>query len=138
MWLGLWWEKKNGRSKASLCIWIQFVEGIYCFMKNDIPGDIDPTTSHIKTLEPLMKITIPKEYTLLGVKLELVFIEWAKVWPTCTSKGVHACVVWFFLEKCLKSSGKAYDFGRELIDDICGSSEGLIQIFERHVCMGKE
>jgi hypothetical protein len=67
-----------------------------------------------------MKITIPKEHTLLGTKPELVIIEWVKVWPTCTPKSVHTCVIWFFFEKLLKRSGEAYDLARKPIYDICG------------------
>jgi hypothetical protein len=120
VWLGLWWKKKDDRSQTRSCVWVQFTEGINYFIKYDITGDIHPATSYIKTFECLMQITIPKEHILLEAKLELVIIEWAKVCPTCTPKGVHACVVGFFLKKFLKRNGEAYDLGRKPIYDICG------------------
>jgi hypothetical protein len=130
--------EEGWQTQVSSCVWVPLAKGIDCFIEYDVTKDIDPATGDIKTLEPLMKIVIPKEHTLLGAKLELVITERAKVWPTCTPKSVHAYVIWFFLKKFLKRGGEACDLGWKPIYDICGGQEGLIPILERHVCMGKE
>jgi hypothetical protein len=77
MWLGLWGgeRRRDVRSKASSRIWIQFTKWVNSFIEYNITGDIDPTTSEIKTFEPLVHVTIPKKHTLLGAKLELVIIK---------------------------------------------------------------
>jgi hypothetical protein len=101
-------------------VWIQLTERVNSFIKYDITGNINPTTSNIKAFEPLAQITISKKNTLLGAKLEFMIIEQAKVWPTCTPKGAHIGIIWFLLKEFLKGSGEPYDLGREPIDDICG------------------
>jgi hypothetical protein len=107
MWLGLLWEKKDGRSEVRPCTWIQLTKRINHFIEYDITRDIDPATSNVKTFETLVQITVSDKHTLLRTKLEFMIIEWAKVWPTCTPKGAHAYIIWFLLENLLKGSGES-------------------------------
>jgi hypothetical protein len=96
------------------------------------------STNYIETLEIFMDIAISQEYALFGAKLELVHVEWMKVRPTCTTKGTKTTVVRFFMIEPLKRGGEIKDFGCQSIDEICGSKECIIPIFEWHASMGKQ
>jgi hypothetical protein len=39
--------------------------------------------------------TIPDEYTLFGMKLQLSSGIWPEVWPTGTPKDLEPSIVWF-------------------------------------------
>jgi hypothetical protein len=53
----------------------------------------------MKTLVPFVERVIPKEYTLLSVKLKLGAILRMSMRPTCTTKNFEKCVVSNFLKK---------------------------------------
>jgi hypothetical protein len=81
---------------------IEFAEGINYLIEDNIMRDIDPPFNNIKALEPLVQVVIPKKDTLLETELKLMGIKGSKVWPTGTSEGMKATIVWFFLEQQLK------------------------------------
>jgi hypothetical protein len=55
-----------------------------------------------------------------------------------TTKGTKATIVGFFMKEARKRGGEIKDFGGQSIDEICGSKEGSIPIFEWHASMGKQ
>ena len=72
--------------KAFAGIRMKFGKGKHIFIKDNITGDVNPTSCNVKILVAFVHVTVAKESTLLGSKLEFMFVVWAKVRPTSTTK----------------------------------------------------
>jgi hypothetical protein len=57
------------------------------FIKNNISGYIDPTSSNIQTFDTLVHGIITKKNTLFGSKRKFVFIVGSKISLTGTTKS---------------------------------------------------
>jgi hypothetical protein len=66
---------------------VEFGQRKHVFIKDNIPGYIDPSSFNIKTLKAFMKITIAKKSTLLGPKLKFPLVVRTQILPASTTKS---------------------------------------------------
>jgi hypothetical protein len=72
--LKIFGKKKNFRSKPSASVWIETRKRKDFLIKNNISGDIDPTSGNIETLDSFVARTVAKEDTLFGAKSKFALI----------------------------------------------------------------
>jgi hypothetical protein len=58
-----------------------------CFIKDNIPRDVNTSTRHLKTLDPFVARTVADKDTLCGAKGKLAFIIGSQVGPAGTTKN---------------------------------------------------
>jgi hypothetical protein len=105
---------------------MKMCKGKNCFIKHNIPRDIDTPGMRFQTFEPFMKSTISKENTPSGSKRELSCSVWSKIWPTSTAKDAKRCIVWCFFEKKFSGRVEINDLTGKNVNKIRGCEESFI------------
>ena len=74
-------------AKQGTGIWVEVRKRKLGLIKNYIARNVDTTGGVIKTLDPLVLSTIPKEHALFGAKHEFSGVVRTEIGPTCTAEN---------------------------------------------------
>ena len=104
-------------------------------IKNNIPRYVDTIRRNMKTFVSLMKRAIAQKHTLLRAKIKLMIIIGSKVWPASAPKHLKKGIAMCFIKKSLKRCFHLNGATRKPADKKTSSSESIIPITQRNICM---
>jgi len=117
---------------------VEFNERKNSFIKCDIMRDIDSPFREIQTLEPFMHVTIPKEHTTLGTKLEFPGIIGPQVWPNRAPESTEKAVVRLLIVQAFIWCLTINHFRWKAVNEKNSSEECLVPEFQRHARMSEK
>jgi hypothetical protein len=111
-------------------IGVEGLEGKHGLIKNNVSRDIDAATGDVETFESIVHITISKEHTLGGPKLEFMRIVWVEIRPTGAAKDSKTSVVWSSPGQLIQWSIIRQKFSGSTINNkVSGCKKSFIPIF---------
>jgi hypothetical protein len=119
-------------------IGMQRGKGKNSLIKNNITRYIDTTRRDIKTSVSFRKRTVPKEHTLFGPEIYLMFIIRLKIRPVGTPKDAQKRVITRITKKKFHGSFWLNNLARKTIDQIYDYEKSFIPIFQWHGCICKK
>jgi hypothetical protein len=114
-----------------VCVW-DFGEREDILVEDNIARNINTIRWHMKTLIPFVKRAIPQKHTFFRSKLQLPFIIWSKMRPTCTPKNFKEAIIWLITKESFKRSLHVNDTTWSSINEETSSGKSITPESKRY------